>query len=140
MGKCVSFFLSVLLFFDFFGCAALRVKFAEKAGLEMMRAVMVNPVYDEKGELLTCSFGLHWDDREYEAFGFADNKHIGELFGLTINLGGGTDLVYLAAGEKPEEWLVWSIAQPMGFLALYKEKSVTEIPEWIASLIKTDEI
>jgi len=96
---------------------------------------MVNPVYDENGELLTCGFELHWKGREYEEFVFADftdSEYRSKLFGLTDKPG--SDEVYLVVGEKPEEWLIWSVAQPMGIMLLYKEKSVTEIPEWIASL------
>ena len=135
MSGFVSFVLSVLLFFDFFGCAALRVKFAECAGLEMMQAVMVNPQHDENGALFTCQYELRWDGREYEEFASADltdSEYRGRLFGLTGSPG--SDLVYLAAGQKPEEWLIWSVAQPMGIMLLYKEKSVTEIPESFALL------
>jgi len=137
MTKFISYVLSFLLFFDFFGCAALRTRFAEKTGLEMMQAVMVNPVYDENGDLLTCQYELHWKGREYEPYDFgfwADftgTEYVGKLFGLAVHSRGGTEQVYRAAGQKPEEWLIWSQAQPMGFLLLYKEKSVTEIPEWI---------
>jgi len=135
MSKLTAFALSFLLFFDFFGCTALRVKFAEKAGLEMMQSVIVNPVYDEGGDLLTCQFELHWDGREYEMFVFADltdSEIVGKLFGLTDH--SGSDLVYLAVGQKPEEWLIWSMAQPMGIFVLYKEKSVMDIPDAFASL------
>ena len=125
MSKFMSFVLSFLLFFDFFGCAALRAKFAQCAGLEMMQTVMVNPVYYE-GELLTCQHELHWKGHEYEQFGRGE-EYIGKLFGLTDR--GGMDVVYLAVGQKPEEWLVWEQGGLMSWFDLYKEKSVTEIPD-----------
>jgi len=128
MSKFVAFILSVLLFFNFFGCEALRVKFAKKTGLALMQAVVVNPQYDENGGLLTCQYELHWNGREYEAFGnIIENESVGKLFGLTdMN---GSDRVYLTVGEKPEEWLIWAMYQPMGLFLLYKEKNVTAIPD-----------
>ena len=129
MGKLTALVLSFLLFFDFFGCPALRVKFAECAGLEMMQAIMVNPRYDENGDLLTCQFELHWDGREYEEYGFADYESIGNLFGLTLRDKGSCDRVFLVAGERPEDWLIWNYGEPMSAFILCKEKSVTDIPD-----------
>ena len=137
MSKFISFVLIFLLFFDFFGSAALRVKFAEKAWLALVQEVMVNPVYDENGDLLTYQHGLHWDGRGYEEFGINVNSNIsmvGKLFGLTDMRG--SSQVFLAVGQKPEEWLICQHGGTMmGFYVLYKEKSVTEIPEDFALLM-----
>ena len=135
MSKLMSLVLSFLLFFDFFGCAALRENFAKVAGLEMMQLVAVNPQYDDNGELLTCQYELHWDGREYEPFGGVfGNDAMGELFGLALYPGPsgryGTDRVFLAAGQKPEEWLIREGGGfMMGFYMFFKEKSVTDIPD-----------
>ncbi|MCL2495478.1 MAG: hypothetical protein FWE98_07485 [Oscillospiraceae bacterium] len=127
MNKLIAAVLSFLIFFNFFGCAALRVKFAEKAGLELMQAAMANPVYEENGELLTCQYELRWKGREYEAFGIAETEHIGKLFGLT-------DMashmrVFLVADQSPDDWLIWVFGDFMGVWLLCKEKSATDIPD-----------
>jgi len=130
MGKLTALVMSFLLFFDFFGCSALRVKFAEKAGLERMQAVAV-PQYDENGEAAGEKYELHWNGREYEWFGFvSENSMVGELFGLT-------DMahyrrVFLVADENPEDWLIWCFGDFMGVWFLCKEKSVTEITDRFA--------
>jgi hypothetical protein len=127
MNQLIAFVLSFLVFFDFFGCAALRVKFAQCAGLAVTQAVMVDPQYDENGELLTCRYELHWDGREYEEYGFADNESIGKLFGLTDMPG--SSRVFLAVGQRAEDWIVWGRGDLMGWFVLCKEKHVTVIPD-----------
>jgi len=134
MTKFMSFVLSFLLFFDFFGCAALRVKFAEKAGLENIQVIMVNPQYDEDGKLFTCDYELHWNDNVYEKFGtVSENSMAGKLFGLT-DMNGSTR-VFVAADQSPEDWLIWVFGDFMGVWFLCKEKNVAEIPDGFVSFM-----
>ena len=134
MNKLIAAVLIFLLFFEFFGCAALREKFAKAAGLETMQLVAVNPRYDDNGELLTAQYELHWNGRECEQFGGVfENGAMGKLFGLALYPGPsgkyGTDRVFLAGGESPEDWLIWNYGEPMGAFILCKEKTVTDIPD-----------
>jgi hypothetical protein len=141
MCKITAFILGVLLFFDFFGSYSLRAGFAKIAGLEMLEVVRLNPQYDEVGELLTYDTELRWNGHRYahvvsspEVFTGVvdDDKRVGHLWGLTPCPG--SDQVFTVVGFRPEEWLFWLVATPMGFYILYKEKKVTEIPEALRDL------
>jgi len=70
---------------------------------------------------------LIWQDKTYEVYGFVNPDLIGDWFGTIENEK--YMRVYPCDGQKPEEWLIVLDSDLMGSYRLFKETSVTEIPE-----------
>ena len=70
---------------------------------------------------------LLWQDKVYKSYGIPDSGLIGGVFGKIENEK--YVHVHLCNGQRPEEWLIIVQSGVMGWHALYKEESVTEIPE-----------
>jgi len=93
----------------------------------------IDKFFTDKSKLQELSFteeeGLYLilQDKEYEFYGSADSELIGDWFGTIENEE--YMRVYLCDGQEPEEWIIVLDSTMMGTYTLYKEVSVTEIPE-----------
>jgi len=117
MKKILMFTLIVALFLLLMSCQSIDEFFTDKSKLQELSFL------DEgRGYLI-------WQDKTYEVFGFVDpdSDLIDDLFGTIENEK--YTRVYLCNGQKPEEWLIVLDSDLMGSYRLFKEASVTEIPE-----------
>ena len=75
---------------------------------------------------------LIWQDRNYKPYGIPDSVLIGDAFGKVKNEK--YMRVYLCWDQDPEEWLILVYSTVMSEYMLYKEESVTEIPDGFEAL------
>lgn len=118
MKKIVLLILIIKMSLILVSCRYIEDSFADKSKLQVLSLV-------EKEEHRV----LIWQDKEFQFYKNADGRLKGDSFGIIEKQNAMN--VYTCIGQKPEEWLLLRISNIMGEYLLYKETSVTEIPEVI---------
>lgn len=120
MKKILVFTLIIILSLTLVSCRPIDEFFTDKSKLEELSFIQGD---GEKRDLLI------WQDKEYEPYKTADSRLKGGWFGIIKNEE--AMRVYFCNEQNPEEWLVVLGSTFMGGYVLYKEVSITEIPEEI---------